>query len=63
MLLPNRLQVWFVPNAVGSKVAAHIQERSMSWGFRRYAFSLCHPTIANVVCQSWGCLFAPQQIP
>ena len=60
MLLPDRMQIWFVLNVVGSRVAARIQGRSMSWGFRRYAFSLCHPTIANIVCQSWGCLFAPQ---
>ena len=63
MLLLDRREIGFVPNVVGSIVAVHIQGHSMSWGFRRYAFSLCHPTIANVMCQSWGCLFVPQQIP
>ena len=63
MLLLSQHEIGFVPNVVGSIVAVHIQGRSMNWGFRRYALSLCHPTIANVMFQSWGCLFAPQRIP
>ena len=63
MLLPDWLQVWFVPNVVGSRVAAHIQGHSMSWGYRKYAFSLCHPTIANVVYQSWGCFICAPANP
>ena len=62
MLLLARLVVEFVPNVVGSAISVHMVGRSMNWVSQRYASSLNHLTTASLMCQSWDCLFEPQQI-